>query len=139
MVLIPLLNPLCPVKAFEVLNYNIPASPSHSVFDISPLMSPPSQRSVYQVLSHILHCLNIHPATHIFHCFCQSGATFTFNDNISFQPIKTHSTWSLDSMHLYIASSLKQTTPVAFTFHQLLFPNNLAIWAFLFLVLIFLL
>ena len=81
---------------------------------------PLIQSKIRKFLSVIVTTLELDPSAHTFHCFRRSGASLSFNSNVSLQAIKHHGTWSSDAVWSYIISSLLQQGSVVSSFKQLL-------------------
>ena len=71
-------------------------------------------------LKNILTFLGKDPSFVTVHSFRRSGATFTFNYNVSLQDIQRHGTWTSDCVWNYVTDSVDPGTQVAATFSSLL-------------------
>ena len=60
----------------------------------------------YKVRQMLAKCVD--PAQFTFHAFHQSGVTYSFNQNVSFEDIRLHGSWRSDAVFVYL-----QTTSTA--------------------------
>ena len=101
---------LCPVSALNDMWSEVPAQPSDVAFGYWEMgrYVPVVAYKVRSTLAKCIRQLNLGPSLFTFHAFRRSGATYSFNNNVSFQDIRLHGSWKSDAIYAYL-----QTTSTA--------------------------
>ena len=101
---------LCPVTAVSEMIKRIPALPSQVAFVYweASRYVPVVAYKMRQILAQLTRRLRLDPSQFTFHAFHHSGATYSFNQNVSFEDIRIHGSWKSDSIYTYL-----QTTSTA--------------------------
>ena len=115
-------SPLCPVTALGVLLKSIKGSKNQPLFQIMvdkkiTCLTDSRQRKHFKCILNRLHLQN---TSLTFHSFRRSGATLAFNSNVSLHHIKSHGTWTSDTVWRYINQDENAASEVALSFQKLL-------------------
>ena len=111
---------LCPIMALKVLLAIVPVGNNSPLFQIKtngkwvPLTDSKARYHFRQVLKK----LGLNPNRFSFHSFRRSGASFAFNHHVSLQDIKSHGTWTSDSVWRYLVEDPSAVSSVALAFQS---------------------
>ena len=118
---------LCPVTALGVLLRIVPGSKNDPLFQVrvQGSWSVLTDSRLRKHFKSVLRRLSLHNTSLTFHSFKRSGATLAFNSNVSLQHIKSHGTWTSDTVWRYINDNESAADQVALSFKKLLITSNL--------------
>ena len=116
---------LCPIIALKVLLSLIPPGNNSPLFQIKHQgkWSPLTDSKVRYHLKLVLKKLGVDPSSLTFHSFRRSGASYVFNNHVRLQDIKSHGTWTSDSVWRYLLQDPSYTSSVALAFQSNLSPT----------------
>ena len=109
---------LCPIMALKVLLALVPPGNNSPLFQIKNKGKwyPLTDSKVRYHLKLILKKLGMAPNSLTFHSFRRSGASYVFNNHVRLQDIKSHGTWTSDSVWRYLLQDPSSTSSVAHAF-----------------------
>ena len=111
---------LCPIMALKVLLSIIPPGNNSPLFQVKShgKWCPLTDSKVRYHLKLVLKKLGLSPDSVSFHSFRRSGASYVFNNHVRLQDIKSHGTWTSNSVWRYLVQNPASTSSVALAFQS---------------------
>ena len=111
---------ICPIMALKVLLALVPSGNNSPLFQIKNQGKwyPLTDSKVRYHLKLVLKKLGVDPNSLSFHSFRRSGASYVFNNHVRLQDIKSHGTWTSDSVWRYLLQDPSTTSSVALAFQS---------------------
>ena len=115
-------SPLCPIMALRVLLSLIPSGNNSPLFQIKnhSKWSVLTDSKVRYHFKLVLKKLGLGSSSLTFHSFRRSGASYVFNKHVRLQDIKSHGTWTSDSVWRYLIQDSSTSSAVALAFQSTL-------------------
>ena len=126
-------NPICPVVALKNILQITPGNNNSPLFQFkkSGKWLPLTDTQVRRHFKNVLARVQLQNTNLTFHAFRRSGASFTFNSNVSLQDIQSHGTWTSESVWRYITLDHNASDQVAKNFKNHLYispTHQVGVW-----------